>query len=117
MLTVYGIKTCDTVRRARKWLEARTVPYTFIDLRESPPSSDEVNRWVGALGASAMCNTSGRSYRALPADRKTWPDEQWITAFADDPMLLKRPLIVRDGEALLAGFRGTDDDLCQALGL
>lgn len=117
MLIVHGIPTCDTVRKARKWLDARGVDHTFHDLRKDPPTADQLASWVATLGSKAMRNTSGRSYRALPEAKKTWSDAQWVEAFAGDPMLLKRPLIVRDGHALLAGFRGSDEALTEALGL
>jgi arsenate reductase (glutaredoxin) len=52
-----------------------------------------------------MRNTSGQSYRALGDEKKTWTDEQWIEAFALDAMLLKRPLFVKDGTAVMVGFK------------
>ena len=117
MFDVYGIPTCDTVRKARKWLDARELDHRFVDHRKTPPSLEQVEGWIAALGAKALRNTSGRSYRALPDDKKTWSDNQWARAMADDPMLFKRPLIERDGKAVLVGFRGGDDVLSAALGL
>jgi len=117
MLIVHGIPTCDTVRKARKWLDARDLAHQFNDLRKDPPTADQLSGWVDTLGSKAMRNTSGRSYRALPDAKKQWSDAEWVEAFAGDPMLLKRPLIVRDGQALLAGFRGTDEALADALGV
>lgn len=56
-----------------------------------------------------MCNTSGLSYRALGEEKKTWSDEQWIKAFSHDAMLIKRPLFVKNGEAVLVGFRANEE--------
>lgn len=117
MFLVYGIPTCDTVRKARKWLDARGVDHHFVNHRDTPPSQQRIQGWIEALGAKALRNTSGRSYRALPDDKKTWSDEQWARAMAGDPMLIKRPVIEANDAAVLVGFRGTDDVLAAALGL
>ncbi len=111
MLTLYGIPNCGTVKKARAWLEARDVPYTFVNFRKEPPTAAAVEKWVEAVGSKPLRNTSGGSYRALGAEKKTWSDEQWASAFASDPMLIKRPVIERDGALLKVGFRGADDEI------
>lgn len=116
-LTLYGIPTCGTVKKARAWLDARGVAYAFVDFRAAPPSRDTVASWVAALGAAPMRNTSGGAYRALPDDKATWTDDRWIDAFAADSMLIRRPLVVRDGAAVQVGWRGTDAQLAAALGV
>ena len=110
-LTVYGIPTCGTVRKARTWLDDNRVAYQFVDLREHPPDADTLKRWVEVFGAKALRNTSGGAYRALGPEKATWTDAQWVRAFADEPMLIKRPVIIRDGVPVQVGFRGSDDDL------
>jgi arsenate reductase len=117
MLVVYGIPNCDTVRKARIWMDARGIEHTFVNVRKVPLKHADVARWVGQLGSKPMRNTSGGAYRALPEDKKQWSDQQWAAAIAEQPMLLKRPLIVQDGTALLAGFRGTDEAISAALGV
>ena len=117
MLLVYGIPNCDTVRKARKWLEARNIAHSFINFRKTPLDPADVARWVGQLGSKPMRNTSGGAYRALPEDKKQWSEDRWAVAIAEEPMLLKRPLIVRNDTALMAGFRGTDADITLALGV
>lgn len=112
---VYGIVTCGTVKKARAWLQARGVTPEFVDLRQDPPDRAKVAGWVEAFGARAMRNTSGGSYRALPADKADWDDATWLDAFVRDPMLLKRPIIERDGVPVQVGFRGTDDALTATL--
>jgi arsenate reductase len=104
-LTVYGIPTCGTVRKARSWLDANGHAHTFVDLRQSPPARAQVDGWVARFGASALRNTSGGSYRALGPEKDGWSPEQWAAAFAADPMLIKRPVIERDGAPLQVGFR------------
>ena len=108
---VYGIKTCDTVRKACKWFEAQGLEVERVDFRKNPPTRDQVEGWVACFGAKAMRNTSGGAYRALPEEKKEWDDSAWVEAFTKDPMLIKRPIVVRDGEAMGVGFRGSDEDL------
>ncbi len=112
-LQVYGIPTCGTCKKALKWLDDRLSVYDFINTKEHPPAKTEIKRWVSALGAKPMRNTSGQSYRALGEEKQTWTDDQWIDAFADDAMLLKRPLFVKDGTAVFVGFK--QDALQQVL--
>ncbi|TVQ94665.1 MAG: Spx/MgsR family RNA polymerase-binding regulatory protein [Deltaproteobacteria bacterium] len=114
-LTLYGIPTCGTVKKARKWLHDRGVDHTFVDFREHPPSQAKVDAWVQAFGAKAMRNTSGGAYRALGDEKKTWDDTRWSRAFASDPMLIKRPIIERDGAPTRVGFRASDEVLTQEL--
>ncbi|HEY9736976.1 MAG TPA: Spx/MgsR family RNA polymerase-binding regulatory protein [Trichocoleus sp.] len=116
-LQVYGIPNCGTCKKALAWLEANSADYEFINTKEHPPSRSQVEGWVTALSSKPLRNTSGQSYRALGDAKQNWSEAQWVDAFARDAMLLKRPLFVRDGEAILAGFRGQDEELRQKLGL
>lgn len=116
-LQVYGIPNCGTCKKAIAWLKARDVAYEFINTKEQPPTTAQITAWVETLGSKPMRNTSGQSYRALGPERNDWTDAQWIAAFAQDVMLLKRPLFVREGQALQAGFRGSDADIAAALGV
>ena len=115
-LTVYGIPNCGTCKKALQWLEQNDLAYDFVDTKLHPPSREMVAAWVAALGAKPMRNTSGQSYRALGEEKQTWPEDQWIDAFAKDAMLLKRPLFVRDGQAVLVGFRAKEEVLRELLG-
>ena len=112
-LQVYGIPTCGTCKKAFKWLENQAIAYDFIDTKTHPPSEAEIKAWVAALGSKPLRNTSGHSYRALGEEKQTWTDAQWIEAFAKDAMLLKRPLFVKDGQAVSVGFK--EDAIRQAL--
>lgn len=114
-LQVYGIPTCNTCKRAFQWLKAQGIEYEFVNTKEHPPNQKTIQGWVDALGSQSMRNTSGQSYRALGEEKKSWGDEQWVGAFADDAMLLKRPLFVKDGKAVVVGFRESDADLRQKL--
>ncbi len=96
-LTVYGIPTCGTVKKVRAWLEAHGLNHGWVDLRAAPPTMERVSAWVSAFGVQAMKNTSGGSYRALGAEKDAWSDAEWTVAFQRDPMLIKRPVLEREG--------------------
>lgn len=104
-ITLYGIPTCGTVKKARKWMDSQGIDYEWVDFRATPPEAERVARWFEAFGAKAMRNTSGGAYRALPPDRKTWPDEKWLRHLQADAMLIKRPVVEIDGEPVLIGFK------------
>ena len=110
-LEVYGIPNCGTCKKALQWLDDNEVDYEFIDTKQQPPTIEQIGAWVKTLGNKPLRNTSGQSYRSLGTDRETWSDKQWIAAFAQDAMLLKRPLFVRQGKALMTGFRGQDAEI------
>jgi arsenate reductase (glutaredoxin) len=107
-LQVYGIPNCGTCKKALQWLAENHIDYEFINTKEYPPQRDLIQAWVQELGSKPMRNTSGQSYRAIGEEKKTWTDEQWVEAFSQDAMLLKRPLFVKDGVAVLVGFRATE---------
>lgn len=104
-LHVYGIPNCGTCKKAMTWLEQTGIPYVFINTRDHPPTPDQIQSWAATLGTRAMRNTSGQSYRALGERRESMTEAEWIEAFAQDPMLIKRPLFVKDDVAVLVGFR------------
>lgn len=104
-VVLWGIPTCGTVKKARAALEAARIPFVDRDLRAQPPSREEVAAAVRALGAKALRNTSGASFRALPPSKESWSEETWIDAFTRDPMLVKRPVFVRDGAFVGVGFK------------
>ena len=115
-LQVYGIPNCGTCKKAFNWLANNDIEYTFIDTKTDPPTRTLIQDWVKALGFKPMRNTSGQAYRALGDEKKDWGDDQWVAAFAENPMLLKRPLFIKEGKAVLVGFRAKEEDLQALLG-
>ena len=104
-IQVYGIPTCGTCKKALQWLDLQQISYEFINTKEQPPSTEQIANWVKVLGDKSMRNTSGQSYRALDEIKDTWSEAEWVTAFSDDVMLLKRPIFVKDGIVIAVGFR------------
>jgi arsenate reductase len=115
-LQVYGIPNCGTCRKAFAWLDSNNIAYEFIDTKVNPPTQEQIAEWVSELGFKPMRNTSGQAYRALGNEKQTWGDQQWIGAFSSNAMLLKRPLFVKDGKAVLVGFRAKEEVLHDVLG-
>jgi arsenate reductase (glutaredoxin) len=107
-LQVYGIPNCGTCKKALQWLAEQDIAYTFIDTKQFPPQRDQIQLWVERLGAKALRNTSGQSYRALGEERDRWKDAEWVAAYTQDAMLIKRPLFVKAGTAVMVGFKSKD---------
>ncbi|PSB19722.1 arsenate reductase [Phormidesmis priestleyi ULC007] len=108
-IQVYGIPTCGTCKKAFQWLKANGIDYEFINTKDHPPTQSMIDAWVSTLGSKPMRNTSGHSYRSLGDEKKTWTDAQWVEAFTQDAMLLKRPLFVCDDVAIAVGFTPSED--------
>ncbi|MBE9078217.1 Spx/MgsR family RNA polymerase-binding regulatory protein [Romeria aff. gracilis LEGE 07310] len=107
-LKIYGIPTCATCKKALQQLDQAGIAYEFINTKTAPPSRETIADWVGELGAKPLRNTSGKAYRAIGPEKQTWDDSQWVDAFAKDAMLLKRPVFVKQGKAVMVGFRNPE---------
>lgn len=106
MITLYGLKTCDTCRKARRWLERFGVEHDFVDYRDQRQSPETLLGWRDALGGwDAMVNKSSTTWRNLPPNRKTpGSDAEWKLLLKEYPQLIRRPVVVKDGGAISQGF-------------
>lgn len=94
MITLYGIKNCDTVRKARKWLELHGIEYAFHDFREDGLDAGQVRQWLRELGWENLVNRRSTSWKALDANaREAMDDETALQAIMAQPTLIKRPLL------------------------
>lgn len=110
MITLYGIPNCDTVKRARKALEAADIPYNFHDFRRDGVPVDKARRWLRTLGADQLINRRGTTWRKLDdAQRDCHSEADWLALIQAEPSLIKRPVIAH-GEALRLGFAVADQD-------
>jgi Spx/MgsR family transcriptional regulator len=92
--TLYGIKTCDTVRKARAFLDARGLDYRFHDFRADGLDGATLDRWIAALGWERLVNRSSTTFRALPDARKAGLDAASArTLMLEEPTLIKRPVL------------------------
>ncbi len=104
-VTIYGIKTCDTVRKARAWLDAAGVAHRFIDFRVEGLDPKLLAHWREALGWQALLNRASTSFKTLPESEKAGLDADRATALMlANPTLIKRPVLDVDG-ALSVGFK------------
>jgi len=94
MTTLYGIPNCDTVKKARKWLEAEGVDYTFHDLRADGLTQAQVSGWIDELGWEKVVNRRSTTWREMPEQQRQSMDaSSAVAAILEAPTLLKRPLI------------------------
>ena len=106
MIILYGIKNCDTIKKARRWLESQSVDYQFHDYRVDGLDADLLNRFIAELGWEALLNTRGTTWRKLDeAQRASITDAQSAAALMlEMPAIIKRPLLYVPGQPMLLGF-------------
>lgn len=104
-ITMYGIKNCDTIKKARTWLESRGIGYSFHDYKVSGIDRDRLLRWIDELGWEKLLNRAGTTFRKLPAtERETIDRDEAITLMLAQPSMIKRPLLDL-GDKRLLGFK------------
>ena len=104
-VTIYGIKTCDTVRKARNWLEANGVDHRFVDYRVEALDPKKLAGWEKAVGWEKLLNKTSATFKALPdADREGMDRRKALTLMQTNPTLIKRPVLDVDG-AISVGFK------------
>lgn len=104
--TVYGLKNCDTCKKATKWLDRFGVAHTFVDYRDAKPTPETLVEWAGKLGGfEVMVNKSSTKWRQLPDNRKAAAsDAEWKLLLREYPQLIRRPLVVTDDGEIGQGF-------------
>lgn len=103
-VTIFGIKNCDTMKKARAWLDKRGVAYAFHDYKTAGIARSMLENWTREVGWEVLLNRSGRTFRALPEkDREGLTDKKAIALMAAQPSMIKRPVLDIDGR-LLVGF-------------
>lgn len=100
--TLYGLKNCDTCRKATKWLIAEEIEYEFRDVREQGPDQDQVAQWVAELGAKVL-NTRSTTWRQLSDADRVRAASDPVGLLVEHPTLIKRPVLVV-GDKVTVGF-------------
>jgi Spx/MgsR family transcriptional regulator len=96
-VTLFGIANCDTIKKAKSWLEGRGIAYRFHDYRKQGLDAALLQSLESALGWEAMLNRRGTTWRALPdAVKQNIDRESALAAMLDNPALIKRPILARD---------------------
>ena len=104
-LTLHGIPNCDTVKKARTWLDARGVAYAFHDYKKLGIEMATLGRWADAVGWEVLLNRAGTTFKKLPdADKAGIDQAKAIALMIAHPSMIKRPVVEGDGK-LLVGFK------------
>jgi Spx/MgsR family transcriptional regulator len=103
--TLYGIKACDTMKKARAWLDGHGVAYGFHDYKTQGIGRAHLEAWCAALGWETVLNRSGTTFRKLPdADKENLNEKKAIALMLAQPSMIKRPMLDKNG-APTAGFK------------
>ncbi len=104
MITVYGIKNCATMQKARTWLEGHGVAYEFHDYKTAGIDPERLERWCSAVGWEKLLNRSGTTFRKLAEAQKVGLNERSAVALMlAQPSMIKRPVMEADGQVIV-GF-------------
>ncbi len=105
MIELFGIKNCDKVKAAKKWLEAKNIDYQFQDIRDFPLSEEQWVKWISILGFDQLINRRSTTWKQLPQHRKENINNQSAAKLLNDnPTLMKRPLLVISSIPTNVGF-------------
>jgi arsenate reductase len=111
---IYGIKNCDTMKKARAWLDKHDVVYAFHDYKSEGIDRGRLERWAETIGWETLLNRAGTTFRKLPEkDKASVTEKKAIALMLDQPSMIKRPVLEVKGKVIV-GFKPETYD--QALG-
>ncbi len=103
--TLHGIKACDTMQKARAWLEGRGIAYAFYDYKVSGAPPELLRGWAAKVGWEVLLNSAGTTFRKLQdADKQDLNEAKAIALMTAQPSMIKRPVLDMDGQ-LIVGFK------------
>jgi arsenate reductase len=104
-VTIYGIKACDTMKKARAWLDMHGIAYAFHDYKVQGIDRGVLEGWVRVVGWETLLNRAGTTFRKLPdADKQDLDTEKAIALMLAQPSMIKRPVLQAGGK-LIVGFK------------
>ena len=104
-VTLYGIKNCDTMKKARAWLDAHKVAYEFHDYKAAGITAAQLKRWASEVGWETLLNRAGTTFRALPEkDKADLSEARAIALMVAQPSMIKRPVLDTAGK-ITVGFK------------
>jgi Spx/MgsR family transcriptional regulator len=104
-ITIYGIKNCDTMKKARAWLDKHGIEYNFHDYKTAGIDKDRLVRWSKVVGWETLLNRAGTTFRKLPdSDKADLTEKKAMALMLAQPSMIKRPVLENGGE-LLVGFK------------
>jgi len=104
-ITIYGIKNCDTMKKARAWLDDHGVAYDFHDYKSAGIAKDKLQQWSGEVGWETLLNRAGTTFKKLPdSDKQGLNERKALALMLAQPSMIKRPVLDLGGR-LLVGFK------------
>lgn len=104
-VTLYGIKSCDTMRKARAWLDEHGIAYVFHDYKSQGIDAVHLRKWIKQVGWEKLLNKAGTTFRKLPeADKTNLTEERAVALMVAQPSMIKRPVLAA-GDVLEVGFK------------
>ncbi|QJP13339.1 ArsC family reductase [Starkeya sp. ORNL1] len=105
-VTIYGIKNCDTMKKARTWLDGHGVAYAFHDYKETGIDLAHLKAWAKKVGWETLLNRNGTTFRALPeAEKQDLDEERAFALMMANPSMIKRPVLDLGRGRILVGFK------------
>ncbi|MCS3448915.1 MULTISPECIES: ArsC family reductase [Bradyrhizobium] len=104
-ITIYGIKNCDTMKKARSWLDDHGVAYDFHDYKTAGIAKDKLKQWSDEVGWEMLLNRAGTTFKKLPeADKEELNERKALALMAEQPSMIKRPVLDLGGKRVV-GFK------------
>ena len=108
-LTIYGIKNCDTMKKARAWLDRAGKPYAFHDYKAAGIDRARLEGWAGKVGWETLLNRAGTTFRKLPeADKAGLTEKKALALMIAQPSMIRRPVLELGDGSLLVGFKRSE---------
>ena len=107
-VTMYGIPNCDTVKKAKNWLDTNGIEYEFVNFKKTPPTDDQLTIWLDRRGADVVVNKRGTTWRKLNEEEQTSISDSNALKqlLSEQPSLIKRPILdIADGNTTTVGFK------------
>jgi len=105
-ITIYGIKNCDTMKKARAWLDKQGVDYVFHDYKSAGIERGQLEKWAKKAGWETLLNKAGTTFKKLPdKDKEGLTEKKALTLMLAQPSMIKRPVLELPGGKLLVGFK------------
>jgi Spx/MgsR family transcriptional regulator len=105
-VTIYGIKSCDTMKKARAWLDAHGVDAAFHDYKTAGIEAEKLERWAKRAGWETLLNKAGTTFKKLPdKDKESLTEKKALALMLKQPSMIKRPVLELGGGKLLVGFK------------
>ncbi len=105
-ITIYGIKNCDTMKKARAWLDKQGVDYAFHDYKSAGIEREKLEKWAKKTGWEVLLNKAGTTFKKLPdKEKEGLSEKKAIALMLAQPSMIKRPVLELPGGKLLVGFK------------